>query len=229
MLWESLLPSKNVFPVYSQMIDFLETRARSLEAAQGDSFFQQGPSHNKNKVSSFNTMIKGTSDNLRCSLCKGAHATNFCRKFKKLSVDQRRSTVQRDRLCFNGLRPGHTQQECPSKNTCQKCHTRHHTLLHLNTIRNSNAQKPSSNDGANSVDSVHAATQVASNLIVLQNTTSGTVLMATAQVAVENAHGHSIVVRALRDSGAQRTFVSERVVQQLRLPKKKVNVPINGL
>lgn len=132
MLWESTLKSKNDFPTYAQMMEFLETRARSLEAASREPSNEQGASPTKPKISTFNTMLKYSRNTLRCRFCKGSHTISFCDKFKQLSVEQRRSAVQKDKLCSNCLRPGHVPQDCPSQYRCRRCQNRHHTLLHVN-------------------------------------------------------------------------------------------------
>ncbi|XP_033212167.1 uncharacterized protein LOC117169769 [Belonocnema kinseyi] len=54
-------------------------------------------------------------------------------------------------------------------------------------------------------------------------------LLATARVIIEAPNGRCVHVRALLDQGSQATFVSESVVQLLRLPRKKFDVTVSGL
>ena len=51
-----------------------------------------------------------------------------CKKFKSMKVNERREHVQKLRLCFNCLRPGHMLKDCKSR-TCG-VPRRHNGLLH---------------------------------------------------------------------------------------------------
>ena len=51
----------------------------------------------------------------------------------------------------------------------------------------------------------------------------------TSQVILEAPSGKWIVVRALLDSGAGLSLVSQRVVQQLQLPKTSRELSISGV
>jgi len=57
--------------------------------------------------------------------------------------------------------------------------------------------------------------------------TTGTVLLATAKLISET--GELFSVRALLDSASEASFVSERVVQQLALRRRKAHVTVSGL
>jgi len=56
--------------------------------------------------------------------------------------------------------------------------------------------------------------------------TTGTVLLATARIRLIEK---SFSVRALLDSASEAFFVTERVAQQLALPRRKTNVIVSGL
>lgn len=224
MLWESSLKNKNDFPTYQQMLEFLRTRSRALAAAAaaGDSTKESKDSSKpKQTANSYTATTKGQNNNTRCKHCKETHMLAQCRKFRS----QRRNFINNNRLCFNCIKPGHATAQCPSPYRCMKCQNKHHTLLHF-----------TSNKGANSPDVPTAtvsesapAPPAQANVTALQNTTRGKILIATARVVLENENEQRITVRALLDSGADATFITERVVQQLRLRKRKVEVPIVGL
>ncbi|XP_029171236.1 uncharacterized protein LOC114940670 [Nylanderia fulva] len=56
-----------------------------------------------------------------------------------------------------------------------------------------------------------------------------TVLLATARVLLEGPSERRLTVRALLDSEAAVSFVTERVAQFLRVDRRRVNVPVSGL
>ena len=65
-----------------------------------------------------------------CPTCKGEHEIWKCPVFKEKSVEERRSFVQTERLCFKCLRPGHRMYQCRWKGNCKKCGKSHNILLH---------------------------------------------------------------------------------------------------
>lgn len=59
--------------------------------------------------------------------------------------------------------------------------------------------------------------------------TSNSVLMVTAEVILSGPNGHQMVARALLDSTSTAPFVTERLVQHLKLLKQKQEITINGI
>lgn len=62
-----------------------------------------------------------------------SHTLFGCQQFKQLLVDDRIGFVERDKLCFNCLSPGHLSFSCSlgrrcTVNGCGKCHTK---FLHV--------------------------------------------------------------------------------------------------
>lgn len=55
------------------------------------------------------------------------------------------------------------------------------------------------------------------------------VLLATVLVRVNDANGDTHIARALLDQGSQATFITEAMVQKLRLARKRVNATICGI
>lgn len=52
--------------------------------------------------------------------------------FRKLTFEERRAFVEKEKLCFSGLAKGHFANKCHRKQPCryQNCEKRHTTLLH---------------------------------------------------------------------------------------------------
>lgn len=68
-----------------------------------------------------------------------------------------------------------------------------------------------------------------SKVAAFTSATNHPVLLATARVVLIGDSGLSVTVRALLDSGSEASFVTKRVAQLLKLPRRRVNVAVTGL
>ena len=71
----------------------------------------------KPKTSTFasNTEESSKPKNLECPFKDGQHLSWTCEKFKSMKVNERQEQVQKFRLSFNCLRPGHMSKDCKSR------------------------------------------------------------------------------------------------------------------
>ena len=103
--------------------------------AQTSSSFDRNKfqSRDKPKTSTFasNAEESSKTKNFECPFKDGQHSIWTCEKFKSMKVNERREHVQKLRLCFNCLKPGHMSKVCRSR-TCSvpSCGGRHNRLLH---------------------------------------------------------------------------------------------------
>ena len=103
--------------------------------AQTNSSFDRNKfqSRDKPKTSTFASNAEESSKpkNFECPFKDGQHPIWTCEKFKSMKVNGRREHVQKLRLCFNCLKPGHMSKDCTSR-TCSvpSCGRRHNRLLH---------------------------------------------------------------------------------------------------
>uniref|UniRef100_A0A8D8RCG7 CCHC-type domain-containing protein n=1 Tax=Cacopsylla melanoneura TaxID=428564 RepID=A0A8D8RCG7_9HEMI len=76
-------------------------------------------------------------EKLKCSDCEeNNHPVETCEMFLNLSNEDRVNFAVAVKVCFTCLKPGHSRFSCPQKNnTCEKCSSRHHVLLHTETKR----------------------------------------------------------------------------------------------
>ena len=67
-----------------------------------------------------------------CPLCKGDHYLGRCESYTTLPDTEKLQTVQRLKVCYNCVKPGHILPDCPSKATCREkgCEGKHHTSIH---------------------------------------------------------------------------------------------------
>ena len=90
-------------------------------------------SRDKPKTSTFasNAVESSKPKNYDFPIKDGQHPVWTCEKFKSKKVNERREQVQKIRLCFNCLRPGHMSKHCKSRTcTVPSCGRRHNRFLH---------------------------------------------------------------------------------------------------
>ena len=154
-------------------------------------------------------LLRGNRGEFNCLFCKGAHRASDCRVVT--NVDQRKDILKKQGRCFICLRRGgHMARNCDSKIQCFGCQGRHHLAVC---------------DGGKSRVSGNSAMEGACNLPEVStpamHVSSGMhVFLQTAQVVVSRpgmGSTHSLKVRAIFDTGAQRSYASQGVVDSLKL------------
>ena len=152
--------------------------------------------------------------------------------FNNMSVHQRGEHIRSKKLCYNCLAPGHQTGECRSLARCRSCGGKHHPLVHretsspavVNVVAAGNT--PVSNDvNPPVVNVIAAATNSVSNDVPQALPSC---LMMTSQVLVKGPDGRQMRARALLDSGASMSLLSNRVAQTLQLPRRATNVTFSG-
>lgn len=83
----------------------------------------------------------------QCKLCLKYHPLKYCCKFLNMEVARRRLMVKKYNYCGNCLARSHTIRSCTSFNTCKRCDSLHHTLLHLSPQRSGNPRREATNRG----------------------------------------------------------------------------------
>ena len=139
---------------------------------------------------------------LKCAYCTDNHYSNECERV--VSIDKRKDIVKRDHLCFNCLRPNHTSKDCQAKGRCRLCKLKHHTSLCQRTPSQT-VGKPDAGMNTNSSVTVTTTRINKSETLILLKT-------ASSNLWFKNT---AINVNILFDEGAQRTFVTERVMNTL--------------
>ena len=132
-------------------------------------------------------------------------------KLEKMPTSDRRSFAFKNRLCFNCLLPGHRGSFCRSLKRCTRCILKHHILLH-----EENWTKSSDEAKVNMVSSqVDRAVGLRPSEVMLM----------TAVVDVLDSRQQRHKVRAFFDLGAQASFVSADLVDQVS-PQKLRNAQL---
>lgn len=252
--WEKSLAGTNDYPTLQVFNEFLKLQMRILENLERDKEASTSSESPSKKKSAHNTTVK--SSTASCGYCAEPHYIFQCEEFQALSLADRYKAQREKGLCANCLFKGHPTKDCRSKGSCRKCMERHHTLLHYDKkpndlnkrdskhsdkykTKNKSKDKQShlvnteevipseESEASSSSEEEEAENQVMIGLHSMPTNTE--VLLATALVRVHSIHGQSAIVRALIDTGAETSFVSESLVQTLKLPRQKARVKITGL
>jgi hypothetical protein len=78
----------------------------------------------------------GKQEQKSCAFCEDTrHDLETCKKFEKLTVDERVKVIKEKRLCFRCFKGNHQSKQCQSHVVCKMCDKRHPTLLHHDTPR----------------------------------------------------------------------------------------------
>ncbi|XP_065355419.1 uncharacterized protein LOC135949893 [Calliphora vicina] len=197
---------------FQKLLDFLENRLIELESLD-----IPNQSSKFRKANKFVTMTTTTQS---CPVCKKDHFLFACQQFKDLTIEKRRNMVLKSGFCFNCLKEKHLSKDCKSS-SCRTCGLKHNTLLHVNT-----------NQSRGIADQPHVDPNGSSSITInssQQTTTHQTTLLPTAVIMVRDKNNSLQPCRALMDSGAQSTLISEACVQRLHLNRSYDKTALCGV
>lgn len=243
---QSLSSTTLKIPSWNELASFLERRCKTLEIFEnsrpsGSKDHQQtrsAPQHYNRSSKTSTTSFVTSNQQGQCIICNSTqgHSAFRCSKFIDMNVLDRFNIAKRLKLCLNCLGTNHIATSCPSLNRCQKCNATHHTLLHRElptTTTTASKITPSTTTliTENSSQSLSITEPNKLNSTVTLHTAEdqNLVILATAIVDICSLSGTTIIARALLDSGSQSNFITERMVQHLHLPRKKINLNIGGI
>ena len=165
-----------------------------------------------------------------CSYCQQPHPSGACTLVTE--PDSRKQILRSSGRCFVCLRKGHISKDCRSKSKCPKCGGRHHFSICLKTRSREGRSEPSTHSstvsGSNSAPSPRLDPEATPFVAPPTTTTSmyvnasKTVLLQTARTSVYNPQEprSSLEVRAVLDAGSQRSYITTKVKNLLRLVPK---------
>ena len=153
-----------------------------------------------------------------CVYCEKSHPSSSCTALT--NIDDRKGVLRKAGRCYVCLRKHHLSRNCRSGNSCVKCGGRHHISL----CQRSTTSSPSQSQGATPV-STESTVPRSGNTDRTTNTmcvdSQIPVLLQTAKLQLYNlqdTQSTPVASRAILDSGSQRTYVTSRVREMLRLP-----------
>ena len=162
----------------------------------------------------------------KCPLCPtDTHPLYLCNNFKAQSVEERNSTASRLKVCVNCLSINHFLRECHSTRSCSYCGRKHHSLLHRGHHQQYN-QQPRQSAPPNSDSNPNTSAHAFPSCHTAQDRPRA--FLATC-LATIGAGGRIQKARALMDSGSTLTFVTAKLVQQLKAKKIKEPTSFTGI
>lgn len=213
----------DILPTFEQFSSYITNRFRALE-------FVGQKTNNKviNKTRSMHAAQSETA--YQCPFCSENHKLFLCKKFEAQDADTRRQYVRDNGICFNCLGVNHSAKACKNPIKCRICRRHHNTLLHPKTASKEKllaAMTTEDSEEEQADESVEEPTEeIQANTASVPNKS---VLLATALVNAQSKNGSYQTVRALLDQGSQASFVTEAVVQLLKLKKMPVRGTISGV
>lgn len=80
--------------------------------------------------------VNNDDEEMKCPLCSANDHLSLakCEKFRKFSVEQRRSAARSCKVCYVCLKSDHNRQKCQSNKTCSICDKNHHELVHSDDV-----------------------------------------------------------------------------------------------
>ncbi|XP_054083224.1 uncharacterized protein LOC128920268 isoform X1 [Zeugodacus cucurbitae] len=257
--WEQSLDDRRVMPTWEQMKKFLAAQYEiaermgsqnmNISSHQNESSktsFKPQASNNmqyNRPVNKSHTFVSNQNNQrqLLCDLCKEGHKLRSCEIFKKLPVSDRNNVVRQHRLCINCLSNNHMTKDCESKFNCVYCQRRHHSLLHITNFQNMKQNKFNKTTGLVATTTSNnpeisnpekreeqPSCSKAAKIQALHSENESKILLPTAVITIEHK-GDLFKLRALIDQGSQRSFISSKVQNRLKLPIKHSNFQISGM
>lgn len=211
-------------PKLAEFIKFLTERTHTLQMLQSQKAKLQPakppPKTEKKSDKKPHQKVTLAATSHTCKYCGDGHPVNWCEKFTKLSIDERKKEVTRKNLCPNCLNPAHEQglSGCKSR-TCKKCNERHNTLLH---------QDQSST--APVVTHVANASELSTSVAMYCMQKPGSqVILSTARILIRGSDGKFITCRALLDPASQSNIMTLDLAHKLNLTFAKGTRSISGV
>ncbi|XP_064469734.1 uncharacterized protein LOC135384464 [Ornithodoros turicata] len=203
---------------FTQLLDFLKVQVQSREDVE---FMQHMSSRTKKQDSTHSNKDRGKRKGSRkssstavlqqstqvnsCFFCKAeSHSTLECDM--KIGLEEKKNRLRSERRCFRCTRPNHQAKTCRSQVKCKNCGGRHATVMCDPDFVQKKASTPD------------AITSVPVNLERHSDQRRSAVLLPTLTVwgcrTSQREH-----VRALLDSGSQRSFVCTEISRKMRCKK----------
>ena len=155
-----------------------------------------------------------------CVYCNQSH-TGECQTVSDTKT--RSSIVKSKGLCFNCLSAYHHVGQCKSKWRCRQCRGKHHTSIcgRSKIQRNKRERFPTSLNSQNSAVCRRSENSGGGNSILhaTLQPSKGDVLLKTA-VARVGSEQYEAQANILMDEGAQRSFISQRLADELHLRRE---------
>ena len=189
----------------TQEADFRTVAEKTLQHSDGkgprptpvkNTQLQQSSRHSTQPTASSLTVSSANAP--QCEFCGRMHEAKVCTVIKE--IGRRKEVLKDNGRCYVCLQKNHIARGCLSKIRCQHCGRRHHTSI-------CEAKK----------SSPRREKSTSSNTVSANG--SGGALLQTAQASVASTtdDSRSATVRILLDGGSQRSYITQRLQDQLQV------------
>lgn len=162
-----------------------------------------------------------------CPICKDEmHGVIKCPTFAAKSLEDKKTFIRENKLCYGCLRKGHNSKDCRTRHSCGICSRRHPTCLHEErenqSVETKEKQSTSTDKGTSQEEikvTSHAVTQraFATSSIV-------PVFMSSA-----NEPQKEVITYALLDTQSDSTFILEDLLEELNVETKPVLLKLSTM
>ena len=153
--------------------------------------------------------------------------SNQCRIIT--DIDTRREILKKGNICFKCLKPGHIKKNCRNKIKYFRCKAEgnHHTALCYPKNYSQHTSPTTTNSDQNNSSITPPANEQTATCLVKSDTT---IVLQTASACVMNKREDQFcVVNVLFDTGSQQTFISDRLVNELKLaPLRQIDMEVSA-
>ncbi|XP_066597114.1 uncharacterized protein [Prorops nasuta] len=221
LAWEMSLGSSKDYPTFLQFSEFLTRHINSLQSLGNK------PKTSKKESGKSLKSHAASVNSTGCAHCGSNHLLYQCKDYLALTPQARSKFAFSQNLCINCLRPGHSCSNCSSSSRCRKCSKMHHTLLHFDKSGTGGSKSRGTTPATNSASEPEPSSSHSTTHLSVTDTRS--VLLATFSARIDAHDGSRVIVRGLVDPGSETSFISEKLAQQLRVPRQRINATIHGV
>ncbi|XP_055942529.1 uncharacterized protein LOC129972416 [Argiope bruennichi] len=157
---------------------------------------------------------------LKCAFCdKNNHESKECHVARNLDLSEKMNRLKKRGCCFRCLSNGHVSKLCRVQVNCGICGQRHHAVMcpDRKTVESSNSQE---------------ATESSINFgqfNTLTNPTCSTSVFLQTLVVVLRGETQDFAVRALIDTGSQKSYITKEAAKKMKYPALKETTLIHTL
>ena len=160
-----------------------------------------------------------------CWLCSdGEHFLDRCPMFKAKQLDERKSCLKENRICYGCLKKGHRKMDCRNRRKCEICYKYHPTLLH-DSQYSQQAQ-------TSKVDTVKQTEPCETSVISCKTNTnmaSSTSMIVPVWVSGNESSDTEILTYALLDTQSDSSFILEELAQKLNTEVHPVRLKLSTI
>ena len=164
------------------------------------------------------TALNIDSATIKCAFCDQDHQSHSC--LQVTDVKARKEALRKSGRCYLCLRKDHLIRQCRSSPVCGKCSGKHHSSICTRLNQSNTEQRSTSNPQMPSQQQDSHPTRNTNAMYVNSQTP---ILLQTARLQLCDPKDSACPpacaeVRAIMDTGSQRTYVTSRVKHTLQLP-----------